>query len=584
MNSPASSSPPTPTASAAPLAVRAFRLVGSFACMGLGVNVFLCVARSNWTDPKAYVPFAVFVPLLALAIWICRQDFVRSFTSPQGRATLLVIVQGGLGLLVLCFALYIVGYRFRAKADFTSSQMFSLSEETKHVLAELKGLDKPIEIFYLQGVDPGDPKERDASDRERARVTALLREYQAQADALKPGRLVSQVFDMHADPLAASALFERMKLEYISNLAGATVFLYGDRIKVIQPKDLYALETINEKTVRNAYQAERVFTNAIRELLAVNPKAVYFSAGHGERDLASCSQFRGLLKQQAFDEKEWKAGEPIPSDAAMVIVLGPRDAFSEKDAAALRGYLDGGGRLLAFFDPLLSKIEGQAREAWGLDEVLNAYGLKPRQDLLTRQFAPDLLGNKPIPREYLDCIARQDSDAKVLVTLKQEEQLFKMVQACAVETVSPKIAGAQSSVLIETPPYQPDRQWLFWADPVSAKEAGTAPGPGGLAGPVPVGASAEGPKGTRVVAVAGSHAALNVQFANYRGNRLFLLAAARWLAGDDELVTQIQPKSPDVRVAKISPDQSKILMVLLVLGLPVAVFFAGMIVWAMRRN
>ncbi|MCK6471102.1 MAG: GldG family protein [Planctomycetes bacterium] len=584
MTSPAPVTPSTPSASAAPLAVRAFRLVGSFACMGLGVNVFLCVARGSWSDAAALAPFAVFLPLLALSIWVCRQDFVHSFTSPQGRATLLVIVQGGLGLLVLCFALYILGYRFRAKADFTSSQMFSLSEETKLVLAGLKDLDRPIEIFYLQGLDSADPKERDAADRERARVTALLREYQAHADALKPGRLVFESYNLNENSLELNALSKRIHdaTQFLGGLEEATVFLWGERIKIVRKQELNPV-VIHEKAVGRPFQSERVFTDTIRELLAVNPKAVYFSTGHGERDVQSCAQFRGLLKQQTYAEKEWKSGEAVPSDAAMVIVLGPRDAFSEKDAAALRAYLVGGGRLLLFFDPLLDKIQGLPREGCGLDAVLNAYGLQPRQDVLTRRFIPDVLGGRPIPRDEVVAYPRKESDSVLLETLKFEGQHLVTTLTCAVQISAAAGEGVRPQVVLETPPYIRGKQ-LFWADPIAAKSESNEPGPNSLPGPVPVAAASEGSAGSRIVAVAGSNVAVDQYFMNYDGNRTFLLAAARWLAGEDELVTQIQPKSPDVRVAKISPEQSKILMVLLVLGLPVAVFFAGMIVWAMRRT
>lgn len=576
--------PSTPTASSAPLTVRAFRLVGSFACLGLGVNVFLCVARSNWSDAAAVAPFAVLLPLLLLSIWVCRQDFLRSFASPQGRATLLVIVQGGLGLLVLCFALYIVGYRFRAKADFTSSQMFSLSEETKLVLAGLKDLDRTIEIYYLQDADPGDPKERDVAERERARVIALLREYQAHADSVRPGRLVFETYNLNENSLELNALAKRIQdaTQFLGGLEEATVFLWGERIKIVRKQELNPV-VIHEKAVGRPFQGEGVFTNTIRELLTVNPKVVCFSAGHGERDLQSCAQFRGLLKQQAYAEKEWKTGEPVPAGAAMVVVLGPRDAFSEKDAASLRTYLDGGGRLLVFFDPLLDKIPGLPREACGLDAVLNAYGLQPRQDLLTRKFLPDVLGGRPIPSDEVQAYPRKESDSMLIETLKFEGQHLTATLACAVQVTATGKEGANPQVLLQTPPYVAGR-WLYWADPIAAKSESNEPGPNSLPGPVPLAAASAGSAGSRIVAVAGSNVALDQDFMNHDGNRTFLLAAARWLAGEDELVTQIQPKSPDVRVAKISPDQSKVMMVLLVVGLPVAVFFAGMIVWAMRRN
>jgi len=91
---------------------------------------------------------------------------------------------------------------------------------------------------------------------------------------------------------------------------------------------------------------------------------VYLASGHGERSSTPTSDtdkrqtIRDLkegLGQQGYSVKELGAADglaaDVPSDAAIVMVLGPQRAFLPEEAAALSRYFDRGGRLFLALDP-----------------------------------------------------------------------------------------------------------------------------------------------------------------------------------------------------------------------------------------
>ena len=108
---------------------------------------------------------------------------------------------------------------------------------------------------------------------------------------------------------------------------------------------------------------EQELTNALLKLGRVGEQKVYVSAGHGEwpmdpasvgRDAdASLGELRKQLLQEGYAPEVLNlAGkEEVPRDASLVVVAGPRSAFTFAEAQALRGYLAEGGRLLLFAEP-----------------------------------------------------------------------------------------------------------------------------------------------------------------------------------------------------------------------------------------
>jgi len=198
--------------------------------------------------------------------------------------------------------------------DLTPSKQFSLSDFDKRVLS---GLNHNVKVMAF--VRTEDPAYLELAD--------LL----FQAAAFTP-RVTYQVIDVNKAPGLAR--------EY-------GVSSYGEVIVESQGR-------------------RRDFDNARSDLLIpailqisneVN-KHIYFTIGHGERDVFDTdrnqgySQWRNMLEQNnyAIDNVSLFASG-VPDDAKVVVSLGPRKDFLPEELAALAKYLGHGGHYIAIIDP-----------------------------------------------------------------------------------------------------------------------------------------------------------------------------------------------------------------------------------------
>ena len=127
----------------------------------------------------------------------------------------------------------------------------------------------------------------------------------------------------------------------------------------------YGVSTYGEVIVESEGR-RRDFDNSRSELLIpallqishASNKHLYFTVGHGERDLFDTdrtlgySQWRGQLEQNNYqiDNVSLFAGG-VPDDAMVVVALGPRKDFLPEELASLAKYLAKGGHLIVFMDP-----------------------------------------------------------------------------------------------------------------------------------------------------------------------------------------------------------------------------------------
>lgn len=198
--------------------------------------------------------------------------------------------------------------------DLTPSKRFSLSDFDKKVLG---GLTHPVKVMAF--VRTEDPAYLQLSD--------LL----FQAAAFTP-RLTYQVIDVNKAPGLAR--------EYgVSSYGEVIVESHGHR---------------------------RDFDNARSDLLIpavlqasqTETKHIYFTLGHGERDLYDSdrsngySQWRTMLLQNNYeiDNLSLFAGG-VPEDCRVLIALGPKKDFLPEELASLAAYLGKGGKFIAIVDP-----------------------------------------------------------------------------------------------------------------------------------------------------------------------------------------------------------------------------------------
>src|SRR6266849_1297718 len=247
-------------------------------------------------------------------------------------ANYLVLLYTVIAFAAVLFVANAIIATFNIRWDLTPQKKFSLSDFDKRVLG---GLTHNVKVMAF--VRTEDPAYLELAD--------LL----FQSAAFTP-RLTYQVIDVNKAP--------GMAREY-------NVTSYGEVVVESQGR-------------------RRDFDNARSDLLIpavwqistdVN-KHIYFTIGHGERDVFDTdrsqgySQWRNLLEQNnyAIDNVSLFASG-VPDDAKVVVSLGPRKDFLPEELAALVKYLAHGGHYIAMIDPFGSPTLVEFLKQYHLDFI-----------------------------------------------------------------------------------------------------------------------------------------------------------------------------------------------------------------------
>ena len=255
----------------------------------------------------------------------------------------------------------------------------------------------------------------------------------------------------------------------------------------------------------------------------MNPKVpkIYFTTGHGEHDpdgmdVNGYSQLRDAIKRDNFEvEKTTLLSGAVPADCDLLVIAGPKAPFTDPEKAALKAYLDKGGRALVMLDPVI----GDRAQSSGLEELLKGYGVQVDNDIVVDPA-------RRLPFFDLSAVYANEFRSHPVVDGMQGLAVLLPV-ARSVTTVS--APGASSTILLTTS----DKGWgetdlaaIAAGKPV-AKDAKDIPGP------VSLGVAAQSEKnketGWRLVVFGNSAFATNQYLAN-AGNSNLALNAVNWLA------------------------------------------------------
>jgi ABC-type uncharacterized transport system len=217
---------------------------------------------------------------------------------------------------------------FDIKADFSYFRTARPSESTKNII---NNLSDPLKVvgFFPQLSDVG---------RE---VNGYLKDL-----AKGSPRVTVEMHDRLLEPkLAKDTKVTQDGVLVIMKGADQQTFTIGDDMEKVRPK-LKTLDTDFQKVLLKAIRPSRV---------------AYLTTGHGEineepgPDGRAASGVRKLFESQNYSVKDLGLtqglGTEIPSDATVVVVLGPARPFLPGELATLKKYALGGGHLLLALDP-----------------------------------------------------------------------------------------------------------------------------------------------------------------------------------------------------------------------------------------
>jgi len=524
------------------------RLVDLLAPLGLLLAVG-AVAWARWgkTLPGGLRPYLIAALALVLLHLILRwEDVARGLGRRQlkygtNTVVLVLVVLGILG------AANYLAVRHPKRFDLTKDQRYSLSDQTRKVVA---GLKDDVKITYFQ------------RQRDMARGQDRLKEYQA--------------------------LSPRIKVEFVDPVQSPTKAQAYD---VRGPWPIIVVEKA-DKRERVSNDGEQDITNALLKVTREGKKTVCLLEGEGERSGEESgdrgfSGAKASLTKSLYDVKSvfLMREKAVPADCTILVVGGPDKDLLPETTGAIRDFVKAGGKAFVMVEPelkepypnLVALLKDWNIEA-GQDVVVDVSGMG--QIFGFSELAPLAMEYPwhPITKDFrlptLYGGARSVAAGKGTVEGVSAQDLVKTSAQ----------SWAESDLTLKDPiKFDEGKDRM---GPISLAAVATVKGPTPAPTPTPSPAPSPAPEEPkaregRVVAVGDADFASN-SLLGFQGNQDFFLNVVAWLAEDADLIS-IRPKEPENQALFLSRQvQQNVAWIALVL-LPGLFVILGVVSWWRRR-
>jgi ABC-type uncharacterized transport system involved in gliding motility auxiliary subunit len=476
--------------------------------------------------------------------------------------------------------------RHYARADWTASGIYTLSDKTAKVVGGLKS-DVEMHVLWSQ------------ADQRFPDVKEILDGYQA----LSP-RLDVEVIDPDLNPDRVQLLIDRYGATLRADETGmmgieAGVFVVsGDNVKFVSSEEFedFGGEMTGPEGEERvpAFKAEQELTSAILRVTSREQTLVCFTQGHAEWQFEgyggrSLVHVKDGLKQDSFRvEAITSAGGAIPDKCDLVVVAGPERGFMEDENQALDAYLSGGGRLLLLLDPI---VEGDRYAPTGLEQLAAKRGIKLKTDVVLEVDPRRLVSQTPLTFlvsafEDHDAVRQLAIPEGVGAEVKARLGAYPVVLSTARSLAPVDDAEVVAEVLARSSEVawgEVDMASLGTGESVPAKDQYDNEGPAPLAMAAVLPARGDNRPAGRLVVVGDSDFLAEELFVSAGlFNRDLWSGLVGWLTSREDLVS-IAPKNPEHVRLQLTQDDFLTIVFLLV-GEVLLGIAAGIVVWIRRRS
>lgn len=497
--------------------------------------------------------------ILALGVVLLLAAFIIEFRRVRGAlvsrrgkfgTSTTIMVSIFIGIILLVNAISIGNYH---RFDFTGLAQFTLTSQTKEVLAEIEA---PVEAlcFFV----PNDPYGITSY------ATSLLEEYQNYTEQLDV-----KVIDPDEHPDQARQ-YEIAQYQ--------TVVIKGpEGHRLVLPQEIII-------------EAEHAFTSAILEVTGITQKKVYFLTGHGEANILSgadkgYSTAREGLLDNLFEVEtlNFIITKSIPEDCAVLVIAGPSKSMTSGEVKIISDYLEGGGNALVLINPNPPPEIEQLLSPWGAeigDGIVidpTSYAAPSMENLLVPRlqnflrlpniYFPGATAITPQPGYEPTPIAESDIPEFVWINQNTRIQMYSLVRSSVDSWLEKDFNTDEEPRFDEGVDVEAPIHIAFLIGIASIVETGEE--------------STETIFEPRLIVMGDSDFAANKHFYNGNNSDLFL-NSVNWLTAGTELIS-IDRKVLQTRRLIIGPEATRFLNFSSIGLLPIIILVIGGIIWWRRR-
>ena len=254
-------------------------------------------------------------------------------------------------LLVVIIVAAFIGINIGVEAlnltdiDLTSEKLYTLTDESKKIIAEIPAEDK-IEIYLFDYP-------------ENSSVVDLVKQY------VKVNENISMEVTTVSDRKDIASKYNVLDGAY------TILVVCGEKYKMFTNYDLYVVD-YNTQTSTDI--TEQRFTNSIVAVSSIGKTTpIYVLKGHNEYGINThLTTLKTYLELENYELKELDllVEEKVPDDCTAIIVASPQKDFTELEANKLKDYINRGGNILWMNDPFSSEDATP-----NIQSVLDLYGV-----------------------------------------------------------------------------------------------------------------------------------------------------------------------------------------------------------------
>ncbi len=426
-------------------------------------------------------------------------------------------------VLLILGALNFIANRHTFRLDFTAGKQFSLSDQTKSLLKNLKK-DVRVTAFF--------------QNENQGRMEDLLKSYRFQSP-----KFHYEFVDPDKKPAMAK--------QYGITSYNTTVLECGGNVE------------------RVTAQQEQDITNALIKATRDTKKTVYFLEGHAEPGIDDAERGGYSTAKKAIENENYivqklnlAVKKSVPTDCAILIVNGPQKALFTSELDSIGAYLDRGGKTFFMIDPEIPGFEAFL-DRWGAnlgnDVVVDAsgmgqlFGMGPSVPLVSNY------ESHPITQKF-----------RVMT-------FFPYARSVSPKENRPSEINAQS--LFKSSP----NSWGETNLGALRRNVARYDKNQDTMGPISLGAvitKDSAGKKSRLVVFGDSDFANNSYFST-QGNGDLFMNTVSWLAEEEDLIS-IRAKSPEDRRVFLTAQQSRMAMITTLILMPLLALGTGVFVYIRR--
>lgn len=244
--------------------------------------------------------------------------------------------------------------RFNLQLDMTQTRMYSLSTQTEQIL---NNLDNDVYIYTLY-----------ASGSEDSDILQILNMYRSES-----AKIHVESIDMNKNPQSVQAFTTDG-----SSLQNTSLIVSNadkSRYRIITQYDQYEYSYDDSGNVKmSQLVVESSLTSAINYIDSGYMPNAYFLEGHGEKSLDSLATIQSNLVSENYNVAsiDLTTQPDQLQQGDILIIAAPQQDLSDAERELLKGYMDKGGRFLFVMDPIFLNSHSLPN----FESLLKIYGLE----------------------------------------------------------------------------------------------------------------------------------------------------------------------------------------------------------------